>query len=138
MANSKTLSTSLMIDTSLFPYDTFPIRLEFGEKKDVTLCYFQCDEHLQKYIIRHKLDKRKLKVTYRDGDPTKPVKKRKNSVGQGTTKTSSASPTPTRRSTKKLDSSGDTSSTRKPKSATKSKIEKPKTTPKPKRTPKTK
>jgi hypothetical protein len=128
-----------MIDTSLFPYETFPIRLEFGEKKDATLCYFQCDEHLQKYLTRHKLDKRKVKVTYRDGDPTKPGKGNKNKVRSGTTKTSSGSTTTTSRSTKNVDSSGNTNRTRKPKSTAKPKpVAKPKATTKPKPKPKSK
>ncbi len=110
------ISTENFQVNSLFPYETFPIRLEFGEKKDTTLCYFQCDEHLQKYITRHKLDKRKIKVIYRDGDPAKSGKGNKNKIRQGTTKTSSRSTTTTSRSTKKLDPSGDTNCTRKPKS----------------------
>jgi len=71
-----------MIDTSLFPYETFPIRLEFGEKKNATICHFQCDEHLQKYLERYKLDKRTIKLDYRDGEPVKPSEKRKRSVEQ--------------------------------------------------------
>ena len=71
-----------MIDTSLFPYETFPIRLEFGEKKNATICHFQCDEHLQKYLERYKLDKRTIKIDYRDGEPVKPSEKRKRSVEQ--------------------------------------------------------
>lgn len=71
-----------MIDTSLFPYDTFPIRLEFGEKKNATICHFQCEEHLQKYLERYKLDKRTIKIDYRDKKPPKPRQKRKGSVEQ--------------------------------------------------------
>ena len=71
-----------MINTELFPYETFPISLEFGEKKNTTICHFQCQEHLDKYLERCKLDKRTIKIDYRDGEPTKPSQKRKRSVEQ--------------------------------------------------------
>ena len=103
-----------MIDTSLFPYETFPIRLEFGEKKNLTVCHFQCDAHLQKYLERYKLDKRTIKVTYRDGEPTKSSKTSKDTVRSGTRKTSKGSTTTNRRSTKSVDASGNTASTSKP------------------------
>ena len=105
-----------MIDTSLFPYENHPYRLEFGEKKDKTVCFFSCNEHLQKYLNRYKLDKRTIKIDYRDGEPTKPSKANKNSVEQGTTKSSSRSTGGSKRSTKKLDTPGTSRSTRKPKS----------------------
>lgn len=122
-----------MIDTSLFPYETFPIRLEFGEKKNLTICHFQCDAHLQKYLERYKLDKRTIKVTYRDGEPTKPSKTSKDKVRSGTGKTSKGSATTTRRSTKSVDTSGNTSSTSKSKSKPKTNSKsKPSPKPKPK------
>ena len=105
-----------MIDTSLFPYEKFPIRLQFGEKKEVTVCWFECDEHLQKYLTRYKLDKRTIKVDYRNGEPVKSNKKHKNSVEQGTRKTSSGGTSGSKRSTKKLDTPGTSSRARKPKS----------------------
>ena len=71
-----------MINTELFPYETFPIRLEFGEKKNTTICHFQCQEHLDKYLERCKLDKRTIKIDYRDGEPVDTSKKRKRSVEQ--------------------------------------------------------
>ena len=104
-----------MIDTSLFPYETFPVRLQFGEKKDVTICWFKDETDLQKYLNRYKLDKRKVKIDYRDGEPTKSSKTSKDKVRSGTGKTSKGSATTTRRSTKSVDTSGNTSRTRKPK-----------------------
>ena len=68
-----------MIDTSLFPYENHPFRLEFGEKKNITTCWFECEEHLQKYLVRYKLDKRTVKINYRD-EPTEPSKTNKRSV----------------------------------------------------------
>ena len=105
-----------MIDTSLFPYQNFPYRLQFGEKKDITVCWFECEEHLQKYLTRYKLDKRTIKVDYRDAKPTKSSKTNKNNVESGTRKKSSRSASGSTRSTKKLDKPGTSSRTRKPKS----------------------
>ena len=71
-----------MIGTELFPYDKFGFRLEFGEKKNTTVCWFECQEHLDKYLERYKLDKRTIKIDYRDGEPVDTSKKRKRSVEQ--------------------------------------------------------
>ena len=105
-----------MISTELFPYENHPYRLEFGEKKEKTVCFFSCEEHLQKYLIRYKLDKRTIKIDYRDGEPAKSSKTNKNSLESGTGKTSSRSTSGSRRGTKKLDTDGTPSRTRKPKS----------------------
>ena len=104
-----------MIDTSLFPYETFPVRLEFGEKKNLTVCHFQCDEHLQKYLERYKLDKRTIKVTYRDGEPTKSGKTNKTKVRSRTTKVSDGSANTDKKRTKNVDKPRNVSSTRKSK-----------------------
>ena len=71
-----------MISTELFPYEKFGFRLEFGEKKNITVCWFEAQEHLDKYLERYRLDKRTVKIDYRDGEPIKPSKKRKRSVEQ--------------------------------------------------------
>jgi hypothetical protein len=71
-----------MISTELFPYDKFGFRLEFGEKKNTTVCWFECQEHLDKYLERYRLDKRTIKIDYRDGEPVDTSKKRKRSVEQ--------------------------------------------------------
>lgn len=105
-----------VIDTSRFPYEKFAIRLEFGEKKNTTICWFECQEHLDKYLIRYKLDKRTIKLDYRDGEPVKSNKKQQNNVEQRTRKTSSGGSSRSGGSTKKLDSTGTSSRTRKPKS----------------------
>ena len=105
-----------MTEPTLFPFETMPVRLEFGDKKDKTICYFQCSEHLEKYLTRYKLDKRKIKVDYRDGEPAKSGKKHKRSLEQRTTKSSGGSSSGSRGSTKKLDSPRTSSGTRKPKS----------------------
>jgi len=105
-----------MIDTSLFPYENHPYRLEFGEKKNTTVCFFSCEDHLQKYLTRYKLNPKTVKIDYRDEQPIKSSKKQQNRVEQGTGKTSNRSSSGTKRSTKKLDSAGTVSRSRKPKS----------------------
>lgn len=92
-----------MISTELFPYETMSVRLEFGEKKDKTICYFQCNEHLEKYLTRYKLDKRKIKIDYRDGEPVKSGKTDKKKLQQGTGKSSGGSTSRSRGSTKNVD-----------------------------------
>lgn len=49
-----------MIGTSLFPYSSFPIRLEHEDRqKGMITCFFQVPEHLDNYINRHKIDRKK-------------------------------------------------------------------------------
>lgn len=49
-----------------FPYETFPIRLEFKEGKMSKLCYFQDKTHLNAYLIRHKLKKNDVTIKYNE------------------------------------------------------------------------
>jgi len=102
-----------LISTELFPYETFPIRLEFGEKKNTTVSYFQCEEHLQKYLERYKLDKRTIKLDYRDGEPTKSSEKRKRSVEQKPKPKSKGSSGAGKKRTTRVDTSGNTTRTTK-------------------------
>ena len=102
-----------MISTELFPYETFPIRLEFGEKKNTTVSYFQCQEHLDKYLERYKLDKKTIKIDYRDGQPTKPSEKRKRSVEQKSEPKSKRSSGTVRKRKSSVDSTRNTTSTTK-------------------------
>jgi|PlaIllAssembly_1097288.scaffolds.fasta_scaffold2221447_2 hypothetical protein len=37
-----------------FPYEGFPYRLEYIDGKDERVCWFTCEDHLQKYIARYK------------------------------------------------------------------------------------
>ena len=105
-----------MISTELFPYENHPYRLEFGEKKNPTICFFSCEQHLDKYLERYKLDKRTLKIDYRDGKPVKSGEKQQNNVQKRSRKTSDRSSGGSKRSTKKLDSTGTVSGSNKPKS----------------------
>jgi hypothetical protein len=102
-----------MINTELFPYETFPIRLEFGEKKNTTICHFQCQEHLDKYLERYKLDKRTIKLDYRDGEPTDTSQKRKRSVEQKPEPKSKRSSGTSKGRTTRVDSTRNTARTTK-------------------------
>ena len=102
-----------MIDTSLFQYSSFPVRLEIPQENRIA--WFQDDYYVQKYIERTKLNSKDIKVLYRDGKPTKLDKTKKKVLQQGTTKTSSGSSSANRRNTKDLDADGPASSTRKSK-----------------------
>lgn len=100
-----------MIEPILFPHENHPYRLEFGEKKNTTVCFFSCEEHLQKYLERYKLDKRTVKIDYRDGEPIKSGKTNKTNIQQTTGKNSNRGSGRNTRSTKDLDASGTVSRT---------------------------
>lgn len=97
-----------MISTSLFPYETLPYRLEFGEKQGLTICFFQCEEHLEKYISRHKLDKRTIKIQHIDDEPTSTSPTNKRKVRQATGKNNSGSSGTVSKRTSRLDSTKNT------------------------------
>jgi len=98
-----------VISTELFPYETFPIRLEFGEKKHTTVSYFQCQEHLDKYLERYKLDKRTIKLDYRDGEPVVRSKKHKRNLEQKPESKGNGSSSPVRKRKSSVDSARNTS-----------------------------
>jgi len=104
-----------MIDTSLFPHQNHPYRLEFGEKKNPTICWFECEQHLKKYIERYKLKAKELTIQYRDEKPTKSSKTNTKSLQQTVEKDDHRSGGGHRRSTENLDSPRPINSPRKPK-----------------------
>ena len=104
-----------MIDTSLFPHQNHPYRLEFGEKKNPTICWFECEQHLKKYIERYKLKAKELTIQYRDEKPTRTSKTDKKKLQQGTTESSDGGTSRPKRNTKDLDSPRPINSPRKPK-----------------------
>ena len=104
-----------MIDTSLFPHENHPYRLEFGDKKNITLCWFECKEHLDKYIERYKLKAKDIQVQYRDEQPIKSSKTNKKNLQQTVEKDNHRSGGGYRRNTKNLDTTGNSSRTRKSK-----------------------
>ncbi len=109
--DTRTSQVAGMIDTSLFPYENHPVRLEIPQENRIA--WFQDDFYLQKYLSRVKLKPKDIKVLYRDERPDKAKKKE---LQQGTTKTSSRSSGGNRRNTKDVDANRTTHRTRKSKS----------------------
>ncbi len=102
-----------MIDTSLFPYQSFPVRLEIPQENRIA--WFADDYQLQRYLSRVKLKPKDIKVLYRDEKPTRTSKTDKKKLQQGTTKSSDGGTSRPRRNTKDLDAVGNVSRSRKPK-----------------------
>lgn len=97
-----------------FPYQTFPWRLEVNKEHHnvkgiaLTVCHFECEEHLQKYIERYKLKPRDYTATNRHGKPFKSSKKHKTDVSKRPrTSNNGSSGTVSRRKTS-VDTTGDT------------------------------
>ena len=71
-----------------FPYLTFPWRLEVNKDHHnvkgiaLTVCHFECEEHLQKYLDRYKLKPKDYKVSNRDGKSLKSSQKHKKDVSK--------------------------------------------------------
>jgi hypothetical protein len=84
----------------VFPYETFPWRLEFTN----TVCYFECEEHLQKYLDRYNMKPKDIKVLNRDGKSLKSSQKHKKSVEQTTGKISNRSSGTVRKRKSSVDS----------------------------------
>ena len=101
----------------LFPYQTFPWRLEY----DRTVCHFECEEHLQKYLDRYKLKPKQYKVSNRDGKSLKSSQKHKKSVQSKPRKSSNRSASAVRKRKSSVDSTGDTTSNARPKRCVKKK-----------------
>jgi hypothetical protein len=80
MIRSNILDTEYNIK---FPYDTFPWRLEvncdYHNVKGIklTVCHFECEEHLQKYIDRYKLKPKDFEVLNRYGNILQSLQKKR-------------------------------------------------------------
>ena len=95
-------------NVDLFPFESFGVRLEHINEKRI--CWFKDDYDLQKYLERYKLDKRTIRIDYRDGEPTKPSQKRKRSVEQKPEPKSKRSSGTSKGRTTLMDSPGNTTS----------------------------
>jgi len=97
-----------------FPYDTFPWRLEVNKDHHnvkgiaLTVCHFQCEEHLQKYLDRYKLKPKHYQVLNRDGKSFKSSQKYKRNVQSSTRKSSDRSTSAVRRRKPSVDSTRNT------------------------------
>ena len=102
-----------MIDTSLFPYQNHPVRLEVLQENRIA--WFLDDIYLQKYITSTKLKSKDIKVLYRDEKPLKTSKTNKKNLQQTVEKDDSGSGGGHRRNTENLDIPGPIKYTLKPK-----------------------
>jgi hypothetical protein len=111
MIRSGILDTDFNI---LFPYDSFPWRLEVNKDCHnikgiaLTVCHFECEEHLQKYLDRYKLKPKDYKVSNRDGKSLKSSQKHPKSVEQKPGKISNRSSGTVRKRKPSVDSTGNT------------------------------
>ena len=99
-----------------FPYETFPWRLEVNKDCHnikgiaLTVCHFQCEEHLQKYLDRYKLKPKDYQVLNRDGKSLKSSKKHKRNVQSSTGKSGDGSASTVRKRKSSMDSVRNTAS----------------------------
>ena len=97
----------------LFPYKTFPWRLEVNKDCHnvkgiaLTVCHFECEEHLQKYLDRYKLRPRDYKVSNRDGKSLKSSKKHKTNVSKRSGASNNGGSGAVRKRKSSMDSVGD-------------------------------
>ena len=100
----------------LFPYVTFPWRLEVNKDHHnvkgiaLTVCHFECEEHLQKYLDRYKLKPKDYQVLNRDGKSLKSSKKHKRNVQSSTGKSGDGSASTVRKRKSSVDSVRNTAS----------------------------
>ena len=45
-----------------FPYPGFPYKLQYSDSKDKKICYFECKEHLDKYLTKYNLKKKDVTI----------------------------------------------------------------------------
>ena len=93
-----------------FPYDTFPWRLEVNKDHHsvkgiaLTVCHFQCEEHLQKYLDRYELKPKHYQVSNRYGKSIKSSQKHKTKLQSSTRKSSDRSTSAVRKRKPSVDS----------------------------------
>ena len=68
-----------------YPHSEFPVRLEHMEGKDgmdKKVCFFQSQEHLQKYLNSAKLKENQYQTYYRDNDLQTPSRSKSATTGR--------------------------------------------------------
>lgn len=51
-----------------FPYSTFRYRLELKEGKENRVCWFECEEHVDRFLKTQKLKKNSYNLTIKPND----------------------------------------------------------------------
>ena len=93
-----------------FPHETFPWRLEVNKDCHnvkgiaLTVCHFQCEEHLQKYLDRYRLKPKDYQVLNRDGKSLKSSQKHKTKLQSSTRKSGDGSTSAVRKRKSSMDS----------------------------------
>lgn len=85
------------------------------QSSEKRVCWFRDEVDLQKHLTRYNIDKRTIKIDYCNEQPIESGAQHTPKVRQRTRKSSSGSSSGTKRKSKKLDTSGNTNRTRKPK-----------------------
>ena len=71
MIRSSILDSKFNIE---FPYETFPWRLEVNKDNHnikgiaLTVCHFECKEHMEKYLDRYNFKPKDVKISNRYGE----------------------------------------------------------------------
>ena len=60
-----------------FPYETFPICIQHYDSDNFKICWFQCIDHMDKYIKRHKLKQPDFIARDVRGKDLNPVKQKR-------------------------------------------------------------
>jgi hypothetical protein len=104
-------STILDSDFNIqFPYAMFPWRLEVNKDCHnvkgiaLTVCHFECEEHLQKYLDRYKLKPKDYQVLNRDGKSLKSSKKHKKDISKRSGRSNNGSSSTSTRRASRVDS----------------------------------
>lgn len=63
---TKTVKTN-KFEPFKYPYEKFPFCLQHYEGDDLRTCWFECEEHFQKYVARYKLNEDEIKFKHKDG-----------------------------------------------------------------------
>jgi len=81
-----------------FPYSLFPFRLEHmegKELKDKKICFFESENHLQKYLVRSNLKKSEYQLYVKEGcgkSGVTPLAKKRQTTTRKQTKSQSSEP----------------------------------------------
>ena len=75
----------------LFPYDMFPVRMEWVDGKAKKIAYFMCHEHMQKQYDKIKKPRLKIDVRYKYPSLKPEEKPKKNARKKANSKTGTSS-----------------------------------------------
>jgi hypothetical protein len=62
------------VEKENFPHVGFPWKLIHKDLKENKTCYFQCEEHMLKYIERYKIKKKDCKIFTINGEDIQEIK----------------------------------------------------------------